>query len=221
MLIHDLSPRDITPHAAKAVFPTWKPPPPMSPDEMAVEVHSPARKRQREEAATAALPRRAMPILHVACALGKGACTSLLLRLGVAANWSIEGYMMPLHIACHLRYIDICQLLICNGASIEARNGQGRAGVCVRVYIFVCVCVRESDRCGCVCAYIHIHAHIHTHIHIHTHTHKYTHAYTHTHTYTHTRIHHRHTHAHTHTHTHTHTYCSAPSCGPRGGYYSP
>jgi len=123
-VIPDLSPRDVTSHAAKVLFPSWVPPPPPSADVLANE--GPVRRQQREEAELAALPTRAVPILHVASALGKAACLELLLRLGVPANWSIEGYIMPLHIACRLRYIPCCAILIAAGASIEARNAQVR-----------------------------------------------------------------------------------------------
>ena len=51
----------------------------------------------------------------------------MLLRLGVPANWDVEGYNTPLHFACQLGYLDICSMLIRCGASVEARNAQGRA----------------------------------------------------------------------------------------------
>lgn len=124
-LIPDLTPRDVTSHAAKVLFPSWKAPPPPSSDVLAGE--GPVRKRQREEAEIAAMPRRAVPILHVACALNKAACLDLLLSLGVPANWDIEGYIMPIHIACHLRYIECCRILIAAGAAVEARNAQVRS----------------------------------------------------------------------------------------------
>ena len=64
-------------------------------------------------------PRKEVPLLHLACALGKAACVELMLALGVPANWQIEGYVAPLHIACHLKHVDICKLLIAKGASME------------------------------------------------------------------------------------------------------
>jgi hypothetical protein len=124
-IIPDLTPRDVTSHAAKVLFPSWKAPPPPSSDVLAGE--GPVRKRQREEAEIASMPRRAVPILHVACALNKAACLELLLSLGVPANWNIEGYIMPIHIACHLRYIECCRILIAAGAAVEARNAQVRS----------------------------------------------------------------------------------------------
>ena len=126
-VIPDLSPRDISRHAARVIFPQYTPPAPPSDDMVAAEQTSPARRRKREAEEADALPRRAMPILHVACAMGKASCAELLLRLGVPANWDIEGYNTPLHFVCHLGYVDICAMLIRCGASVEARNAQGRA----------------------------------------------------------------------------------------------
>lgn len=126
-IIPDLSPRDMTAEASKIFFLSWKREKAPSKEEHDSEQHSPARKKQREAAEAAGVPRRAAPMLHVTVALGKAKCLELLLRLGVPANWCIEGYITPLHIACQLQQIDACKILISHGASVEARNEQGRA----------------------------------------------------------------------------------------------
>jgi hypothetical protein len=55
-IIPDLSPRDISPHAVKVIFPQYTPPAPA--DIIEAEQTSPARRRKREAEETEALPRR-------------------------------------------------------------------------------------------------------------------------------------------------------------------
>ncbi len=57
-IIPDLSPRDISPHAVKVIFPQYTPPAPPAADIIEAEQTSPARRRKREAEETEALPRR-------------------------------------------------------------------------------------------------------------------------------------------------------------------
>ena len=57
-IIPDLSPRDISPHAAKVIFPRYTYPAPPAPDIIEAEQTSPARRRKREAEEAEALPRR-------------------------------------------------------------------------------------------------------------------------------------------------------------------
>ena len=115
-VVPDVTPRLLPPDAVAVVFPpsppTHKPPAP-APGGGGGASSSSSNVGATDE------PRKEVPLLHLACALGKAACVELMLALGVPANWQIEGFVAPLHIACHLKHVDVCKLLIAKGASME------------------------------------------------------------------------------------------------------